>query len=252
MAEDTDQIGIGFFGSTMASISHELKNRIAIIKEHAGLLKDYSAMAAEGREVSTDRLGRLGVALGEQVAMADHTLKNMNQLAHSVDDVLRPADLDDLLRLTTALAERGARLHRVDLTWRPSGSCITVRTCQFLLINLFSLCLSALVRSLNGPGGIELGPAESAGGSVSIGMRLDGPEKAAVGPLIPEGLGPLSQALAADVEWEDAEKVLLVRLPVDVTGSDRVGDLLMMFEHLRCGGNLPWGDRCDESIPRGR
>jgi hypothetical protein len=40
---------LAFFGKINASISHELKNVMAIISETAGLLKDLSDMAATGR-----------------------------------------------------------------------------------------------------------------------------------------------------------------------------------------------------------
>ena len=131
------QIGIGFFGRVMASVSHELKNRIAIIQEHAGLLKDYSAMAAQGRQIELERLGRLGQALNEQVAKADDILRNMNQLAHTIDEIFRPVDLNELVKLSVDLAKRPANLHRIELTFRPSEAPIMVTTSPFFLMKIY-------------------------------------------------------------------------------------------------------------------
>jgi len=45
-----------FFGKMTASISHELKNVLAIINENAGLLEDLCAMAEKGRPVDPVRI----------------------------------------------------------------------------------------------------------------------------------------------------------------------------------------------------
>jgi hypothetical protein len=42
-----------------ASISHEIKNVMAIINESAGLLEDYSLMAEKGMPIDPDNASRL-------------------------------------------------------------------------------------------------------------------------------------------------------------------------------------------------
>ena len=46
--ENTSEMGLQFFGRMSASISHEIKNVLAIINENAGLLEDFSLMADRG------------------------------------------------------------------------------------------------------------------------------------------------------------------------------------------------------------
>ncbi len=46
--ESIGECGLQCFGSISASISHELKNALAIINENAGLLEDLSFMAEKG------------------------------------------------------------------------------------------------------------------------------------------------------------------------------------------------------------
>ena len=45
----THTLDLQFFGAVGAPISHEMKNVLAILNESAGLLGDFSRMAATGR-----------------------------------------------------------------------------------------------------------------------------------------------------------------------------------------------------------
>jgi signal transduction histidine kinase len=222
MPENINQIGIGFFGTVMASISHELKNRIAIIKEQAGLLKDYSAMAEKGRKINFDRLGRLGQGMTDQVVKADIILKNMNQFAHSVDIVIRPTDLNDLLGLSISLAKHLADLHRINLKLRATDPPIKVTTSPFFLMNLIWLCLETLIRAADNPGTIEmeLGKKDQGGGLIR--MHSDAAELKPDEQWMPENLKFLADALEADVEWKRADNLILVHLQADITNYDRI------------------------------
>jgi hypothetical protein len=235
--ENINQIGIGFFGTVMASISHELKNRIAIIKEQAGLLKDYSAMAEQGRKINTERLGRLGQGLTEQVVKADTILKNLNQFAHSVDIILRPTDLNDLLRLSISLAKHLADLHRISLKLRAADPPVKVTTSPFFLMNLIWLSLETLIRVVDNPGTIALELVKKDQGGGLIRLQIDAAELKTERNVIPENLKFLADALEADVEWKRADKVLLVRLQADITNYDRIRNLRTMFRHYKEGEN---------------
>jgi hypothetical protein len=235
--ENINQLGIGFFGTVMASISHELKNRIAIIKEQAGLLKDYSAMAEQGREINTERLGRLGQGLTEQVVKADTILKNMNQFAHSVDVIIRPTDLNDLLRLSISLAKHFADLHRISLKLHGAASPVKVTTSPFFLMNLIWLCLETLIRAADNPGAIALELVKKDQGGGLIRLQSDAAELKPEEQWMPENLKFLAVALEADVEWKRADNVLLVRLQDDITNYDRIRDLRTMFGHFKAGEN---------------
>jgi len=215
--ENNNQIGIGFFGKVMASISHELKNRIAIVKEQAGLLKDYSAMAEQGRKINTDRLGRLGQGLTEQVLKADTILKNMNQFAHSIDNIICPTDLNDLLRLSLSLAKHLADLHRISLKLNAADPPVKVTTSPFFLMNLIWLCLEILIRAADNPGTIALELVKNDQGGGLIRLQSDAAELKLGEQWMPENLKFLSDALEAEVEWKRADNVLLIRLPADIT-----------------------------------
>ncbi|MGA6927645.1 MAG: hypothetical protein WBY88_18290, partial [Desulfosarcina sp.] len=59
--------GVRFFGEMSASISHEIKNVLAIIHENAGLLQDLLMMSEKGLPLSSERLSRLAQSILRQV-----------------------------------------------------------------------------------------------------------------------------------------------------------------------------------------
>ena len=237
MNDNTHQIGIGFFGSVMASISHELKNRIAVMKEHAGLLKDYSAMASRGGEINVERLGRLGQALGEQVGLADDILKNMNHLAHSVDEIFRTSDLNEVLKLSAALANRPAHQHRVNLQFLPPESDISVTTVPFFLMNLIWMCLIALFQFGETPRTVALSTERTDAGQNLIRMRMDVAEAETETSLtLPSDLYLLAEALEAEIEWKPSERELLIHLPVDLANPGRLDNFGLALASSKAGG----------------
>ena len=81
MNEAIGKTGLKFFGGVVASISHEIKNRLAIINENAGLLEDLVLMSERGMEIDSERLKRLADSLKNQVSTADGIIKKMNQFS---------------------------------------------------------------------------------------------------------------------------------------------------------------------------
>ena len=70
MSDDLGRIGLEFSGKVTASISHEIKNRLSVINEQAGLLEDHVGMGQQGRALDLERLGRLAATVQRQVALA--------------------------------------------------------------------------------------------------------------------------------------------------------------------------------------
>ena len=68
--------GLQFFGKVSASISHELKNVLAIINENAGLLEDLTLAAQRGKAIDPERLNRT----------AGNFLKQIHR-AHNIDGI---------------------------------------------------------------------------------------------------------------------------------------------------------------------
>ena len=139
--EIVTETGFQFFGKMTASISHEIKNAMAIINENAGLLEDLALLAERGAAIEPQRLINLSGTVMKQVGRADAILKNMNRLAHSVDESIKTIDLNNILELLVALSGRFASMRGIDLQPRLGQSPLTLKTSAFFLMNLLWLCL---------------------------------------------------------------------------------------------------------------
>ena len=80
---------LAFFGKVNASISHELKNILAIISETAGLLNDLTKMLTKGENVDLEMLLTCSRDIEEEIQRGFGTIKQMNTFSHSVDDTLK-------------------------------------------------------------------------------------------------------------------------------------------------------------------
>jgi C4-dicarboxylate-specific signal transduction histidine kinase len=133
--------GVRFFGEMSASISHELKNVLAIINENAGLLDDMIRMVEKGMPLSPERLAVMAQSVTRQVSRGDRIVKNMNRFAHSADRALETVDVGDLVsfmvRLTDRLIRMKGNLPQIELSATP----LTVESNRFYLANLIWACL---------------------------------------------------------------------------------------------------------------
>jgi len=124
--------GLHFFGKMTASISHEIKNVLAIINENAGLLEDFTLMAEGGMAIELERLKALSRAVTKQVERADTIVKNMNRFARSTDTSLQTIDLNDVMQLLVALSNRFAVMRGIALAPKLNQSPLAIRTSPFL------------------------------------------------------------------------------------------------------------------------
>ncbi len=133
--------GFKFMGKMNASISHEIKNVLAIINENAGLLEDFTLMAGKGQGLDPERLKSLAGKIQHQVQRADRIIRNMNTFAHSVDETRKKVDLGEVVAFMAALSERPASMKGVALEVTPPLRPISITTNPFLLEILIWRCL---------------------------------------------------------------------------------------------------------------
>ena len=208
--ESIGDCGLHCFGSISASISHELKNALAIINENAGLLEDLSLMAEKGRPLDPVRLKSLAANIGKQIQRADGIIRNMNRFAHSADEPVNCIDLGDTLALTIALSSRLAAMKSVSLNFIPPLQPICVTTRLFYLENLIWLCLKEIFESAGVEKEITLGLEPRPDGAAVIFSPVDAPVNDAS---ILELLRYLKAAQSADPK----SRKLLITLPADMT-----------------------------------
>lgn len=104
-----------FMGKVTASLSHEIKNTLAIINESAGLMGDLLRKDAPEDWAHYSRFSDLLASIEEQVQRSANIVKRLNQFAHSMDKPLADLDLNETVSQTVMLAQRFASLSRVNL-----------------------------------------------------------------------------------------------------------------------------------------
>ena len=91
------ETGLQFYGKITASVSHEIKNVLAIINENAGLLEDLTLMTDRGQPIDPARLKTMAAVVQKQIGRADGILNNMNRFAHSIDKTVAEVDLNQII-----------------------------------------------------------------------------------------------------------------------------------------------------------
>jgi signal transduction histidine kinase len=209
------ETGLQFFGRISASISHEIKNVLAIVNENAGLLEDFTLMADRGKPIDPARLKIMAAAVKRQVARADEIIKNMNRFAHSIDQTTSTVDLDQTLELFIALTARFAAMRGVKVELQLSASPLRIPTAPYYLLNLLWLCLDFCMSASGDEKRVEL-VVEEAENSVRIRFQR---------------LAGLSAALAETFP-SDREKILLTVLEAVLTAEpERAEVVLRLFKN---------------------
>ena len=207
------ETGLQFFGRISASISHEIKNVLAIVNENAGLLEDLTLLADRGQPLDPARLKIMAAAVKKQVGRADVIIKNMNRLAHSIDQTISTVDLDQTIELVIALTARFAAMQGVKVDLQLPASPLTISTAPFYLMNLLCLCLDFSMSASGDEKRVEL-VVEEAENSVRIRFRRLAGLSAALLETFPSDreknlLSALEAALTAEPEREEIALRLL-------------------------------------------
>ena len=204
--------GLKFFGKMTASISHEIKNVLAIINENAGLLEDFVLMADRGMAIEPQRLKKMSQTVMKQVRRADTIAKNMHRLAHSVDESVGTVDLNDMLELLVALSNRFASMRGVDVLLKRIEGQINLRTSPFLLMNLLWLCLDYAMDAANEGKTVELVSQKTEAEIQVFFKGLGDAAGASMKPFPSEPEKGLCDLLGAELEIDTDNQEIVVRL----------------------------------------
>jgi C4-dicarboxylate-specific signal transduction histidine kinase len=210
------ETGLQFFGKMTASISHEIKNILAIINENAGLLEDITQMADRGKPIEAERLKTLSQAVMKQVGRADSIVKNMNRLAHSTDESLKAVDLNDTLELVLVLSDRFASMRGVTLETKLQRNLVKIRTFPFLLMNLIWLCLDFAMDAAGDDKIVELATQKTETGANIQFRRLKGLAQSPLDKFPADRERRLLDKLRAEFVVKVESKELVVQLATDI------------------------------------
>lgn len=209
------QAGLQFFGKMCASISHDIKNVLAVINENAGLLEDLCLMAEKGRPIEPVRLKRLAGDVQEQIRRGDRIVTGMNRFAHSADAPNVDVDLSEMADLLAALAVRFAAANGVRVqVMSPSRGKVRITTSPFMLLNLMWLCLDGAMASA-GPGRtIELAVEDGAEGGRLRFRGLQDLDRVRSSLFSAAAFGALCSSLKAEMSFAADGNEMSLLLPI--------------------------------------
>lgn len=218
MSAEPDVIGqeeIRYFGKVTASISHELKNVLAILNEHAGLLQDFVAMVAQGRPLDVERIRQLSEGMLKQIGRGDTIVRNMNRFAHTADHERATADLVGLMELSVQMFGRTAAARGATVQVTAPGQPMMIATHPFVLETLVGMLLDRLTGPTVGSRSVELGLAWR---GTTAQIRIPGLAACAdpvAGLLAADEVKLLVAVLDAAIEFSGASGELVITLPVN-------------------------------------
>ena len=106
---------LAFFGKIAASVTHELRNVLAVINESNGLMADLLGMMGEAPFPHREKFQRSVQKIEEQVRRGVEITSRFNRFAHSMDHAYADIDLNAIATQTVSLAQRLAALRNVEL-----------------------------------------------------------------------------------------------------------------------------------------
>jgi C4-dicarboxylate-specific signal transduction histidine kinase len=208
------EAGLQFFGRITASISHEIRNVLAVLNENAGLLKDVVLMAEKGIPLDPERLKSLAGSMGKQILRANGIVENMNRFAHAVDEKAKEIDLHETLSLLVALTQRFADMRGVTLEPVYAESQMLLRSSPFLLENLLWCFLDFAMEATGKGKGLKIGTEED---EIAFRIRFEGldrlAERDAAAAFPSERETALLEALDADFSVEPGAQQIVITLP---------------------------------------
>jgi len=217
MSDDSHALaveGTRFFGEMTASISHEIKNVLAIVNENAGLLSDLVAMSTRGMPLAPERLAGLAQSISRQVARGDRIVKGMNRFAHSADHAEERVDVADTVAFMADLAARLIALRGAAVAIDRPMAPVTVTTNRFFLENLVWRCLCRVMQACPPDQDPAIAVAISAG-EAGARIRFQGPS----GPPAEEAHCPetceqaLCRLLGARLSADPSNNVIGLSIP---------------------------------------
>jgi len=158
---------LAFFGRLGASISHEIKNKLAILKGETGLINDLIIMAGKGSPLDISRILNLMPRVESRIQAIDDIVKRLNRFSHSVDETCKVFDVSDLAALVCDLCQRLAAMKRVKLEVESAPEQVQITSDPFLVeFLLFQLFEEAMIAA--GEGGSVKAAVRDAGEACEI------------------------------------------------------------------------------------
>jgi signal transduction histidine kinase len=203
--------GLAFFGKMSASISHEIKNYLAIINEKAGLCTDLILLAKDDRPLDPKMVKDLAENISQQVKRADQVVKNLNRLGHSIDEPLCSLDLNKLVELLISMCHRLASQKKIRLEMSlPSDSVSAENSPFFLMYTLFHYLDWAMNEAVGGEIQVDLKEVDD---SAEVTIAHSSKATGQSADVAPEKIPELEEKLGIRVDVDGKKGELVIHVP---------------------------------------
>lgn len=160
------------YGKLMASLSHEMKNHLAIINESSGLMEDLLLLATPEKQPDAERFKKIVGTINDRVSQAAEMCRHLSSFAHRTDQPLSAFSVTDVIREEIYLLRRFAHQKQTDLSFTEPQDLPTIyNNPSMLQFALFCILWPALDHLHNGRISVTVsGLAEA----VDIGVQISG------------------------------------------------------------------------------
>ena len=173
--EIIDQYGPAYFGRMGASISHDIKNCLAIMNENAGLMSDHLMMAQKGVPPDIDRFSGIVQRIEKQITRADDIVKSFNKFSHSMDKPEQQIDLDEAVGLALNLGARIIANKSITVTHTRAADKLYVNGSFFFLLFLIWSILEKITENLASGTVLNISSMEDENKQVCLSFQCERP-----------------------------------------------------------------------------
>lgn len=173
--EITDQCGPAYFGRMGASISHDIKNCLAIMNENAGLMSDYLMMAQKGAPLDIERFSGIVKRIEKQIGRADGIVKSLNNFSHSMDKPEQQIDLDEAVGLALGLGARIIANKSIQVNHTQAACKLYVNGSLFFLLFLIWSILENVMENLASGAVLNISSKEDGNKQVCLSFQCEQP-----------------------------------------------------------------------------
>jgi hypothetical protein len=188
---------LAFFGKIAASVTHELRNVLAVINESNGLMADFLAMTREAPFPHREKFQRSVQKIEEQVRRGVDITSRFNRFAHSMDHTCADIDLNSILTQTISLAQRLAALRNVELKAEVCDHPIMLFSNAFRIQMALTMAIEAFIGCMSGGSGSILILVSDDPGSPGLDFYFEGESCEKV----------VKEAVAKFSEWQEFEEL---------------------------------------------
>ena len=151
-----------------------------------------------------------------QVSRGDKITKNMNRLAHSIDDTIATVDLKEIIEMFMALTDRLTATRKITVEPKLSGNPLKIKTSPFFLMDLLWLCLEFAMAASDDIKQVELITEQTKNGANIRFTQLAGLAVSPKQSFPSEREKCLLGLLAADMTVDAGGGEILLKLPDNI------------------------------------